>query len=94
MKLTFEWDEEKAKENLDKHKVSFEEAKTVYNDSFLWTFSDPSHSDVEQRYNNVGYSARGRVLVVIHTEREGNIRMISCRKATASERRAYEESND
>jgi uncharacterized DUF497 family protein len=93
MKLTFEWDEEKATESLKKHKVGFEEAKTVYNDPFLWTFPDPEHSDAEQRYINVGYSSRGRVLVVIHTEREGNIRIISCRKATASERRAYEEGN-
>jgi uncharacterized DUF497 family protein len=47
MELTFEWDEEKAKKNLGKHKVSFEEAKTVYNDPFLWTFPDPEHSDIE-----------------------------------------------
>jgi len=50
MELTFEWDEEKARKNLRKHKVSFEEAKTVYNDPFLWTFPDPEHSDIEQRY--------------------------------------------
>jgi uncharacterized DUF497 family protein len=93
MELTFEWDEEKARENLKKHKASFEEAKTVYSDPFLWTFPDPEHSDIEQRYVNIGYSSRGRVLVVIHTEREGNIRIISCRKATANERRAYEEGN-
>jgi len=93
MELTFEWDEEKAKANLKKHKVSFEEAKTVFNDPFLWTFPDPEHSNVEERYINVGYSSNGRVLVVTHTERGGSIRIISCRKATASERRAYEQGN-
>jgi len=93
MELTFEWDEEKAKETLKKHNVSFEEAKTVFNDPFLWTFPDPEHSDIEERYINIGYSSRGQVLVVAHTERGGSIRIISCRKATASERRAYEEGN-
>lgn len=93
MELTFEWDEAKARENLKKHRVSFEEAKTVYNDPFLWTFSDPDHSDIEQRYVNIGYSSRGRVLVVTHTERRGNIRIINCRRAIASEVRAYEKGN-
>ena len=91
MELIFEWDEEKAKKNLRRRKVSFEEAKTVFNDPFLWTFPDPEHSDIELRYISIGYSSRGRVLVVVHTERGTNIRIISCRKATASERRAYEE---
>jgi uncharacterized DUF497 family protein len=91
MELTFEWDEEEAKENLRRHEASFEEAKMVVSDPFLWTFPDLEHSGIEQRYINIGYSSRGRVLVVIHTERGANIRIISCRKATASERRAYEE---
>lgn len=91
MELTFEWDEEKAQENFNKHKVRFEEGKTVFNDPFLWTFPDPEHSDIEQRYLSIGYSSKGRVLVVSHTERGGGIRIISCRKATATERRAYEE---
>lgn len=93
MELHFEWDETKAQENLRKHKVSFEEGKTVFGDPFLWTFPDPDHSDDEERYLSIGYSAKGRVLVVSHTERGGNIRIISCRKATATERRAYEESD-
>jgi len=59
--LTFEWHEEKAKENLKKHNVSFEEAKTVFNDPFLMTFPDPEHSGSEQRYINVGISSKGRV---------------------------------
>ena len=93
MEFTFEWDEEKAQENLNKHKVRFEEGKTVFNDPFLWTFPDLEHSNIEQRYLDIGYSSEGRILVVNHTERGGSIRIISCRKATASERRAYEEGN-
>ena len=93
MDLTFEWDTEKAKANFKKHRVTFEEGKTVYNDPFLWTFPDPEHSAIEQRYLNIGYSARGRILVVSHTEREPSFRIISCRKATVSERRDYEEGN-
>ena len=93
MELTFEWDEEKAKANLRKHRVSFEEAKTIFNDPFLLTFPDPEHSISEQRYLNIGLSSKGRVLVLIHTERGETIRIISCRKATLSERRAYEEAN-
>jgi uncharacterized DUF497 family protein len=91
MELNFEWDEAKAQENLRKHKVSFEEAKTVFGDPFLWTFPDPHHSDFEDRYLSIGCSSKGRVLVVSHTERRGKIRIISCRKATVAERRAYEE---
>jgi len=93
VELTFEWDEEKAKANLRKHRVSFEEAKTIFNDPFLLTFPDPEHSISEQRYLNIGLSSKGRVLVLIHTERGETIRIISCRKATLSERRAYEEAN-
>ena len=93
MNLTFEWNEGKAKENLRKHKISFEEAKTVFNDPFLMTFPDPEHSENEQRYLNIGSSSKGRVLVVIHTERDANIRFINCRRATTNERSAYEEGN-
>ncbi|MBM3129143.1 MAG: BrnT family toxin [Chloroflexi bacterium] len=91
--MIFEWDEAKAQENLRKHRVRFEEGKTIFNDPFLWTFPDPEHSDIEQRYLSMGYSAQARVLVVSHTERGKAIRIISCRKATAIERRAYEEGN-
>ena len=91
MELTFEWGEEKAKTNLNNHQVSFEEAKTVFNDPLLLTFPDPDHSDTEERYLNIGYSSQGRILVVIHTEREEAIRIISCRRATPKERRVYEQ---
>ena len=89
--LTFEWDEEKSKANLRKHEVSFEEAKTVFNDSLSITIPDSQHSVDEYRYIDIGRSSKGRILVVVYTERGSNIRIISCRKATGSERRVYEE---
>ena len=91
MKLDFDWDEDKAKANAKKHKIGFEEAKTVFGDPFLQTFPDKEHSDEEQRFVNIGRSAQSKILVVIHTEREGKIRIISSRKATTSERKFYEE---
>ena len=94
MKLKFEWDEGKAEANLKKHKVSFDEATTVFIDSFSIAIPDPDHSVDEQRYIDIGSSDNGRVLVVVYTERGANIRIISCRKATPSERKRYEEGND
>jgi uncharacterized protein len=96
MQLIFEWDEKKARANLEKHKVSFEEAKTLFNDPFLLTYPDSEHSDNEERYISIGYSAHGKTLLVIHTDREESegetiIRLISCRRATTIERRTYEE---
>jgi len=91
MMLNFEWDEEKAKANLKNHRVSFEEATTVFSDPFSITIPDPDHSTEEERYIDIGNSDRGRVLVVVYTEREITIRIISCRKATPTERRRYEE---
>ena len=99
MKLIFEWDAKKAEQNLKKHGVRFEEAKTLFNDPLLITFPDDWHSDSEERLISVGSSARKRVLLVVHTEQEEAedtivIRIISCRKVTASERREYEERRD
>ncbi|MFQ5686123.1 MAG: BrnT family toxin [Candidatus Scalindua sp.] len=91
MRITFEWNEEKAKKNLRKHKINFEEAKTVFNDPFLLTFPDREYPGSEQRFINIGNSVNERVLIVIHTERGSNIRIISCRKATKTERKVYEE---
>jgi uncharacterized DUF497 family protein len=93
MRLIFEWDEVKAKANLRKHKVSFEEGKTIFNDPFLFTFPNDKHSASEERYINIGLSTNGRVLILTHAERQGKIRIISCRKATLRERRFYEESS-
>jgi len=94
MKLNFEWDEEKAKANLKKHRIGFEEATTVFIDPFSITIPDPDHSVVEQRYIDIGSSDKGPVLVVVYTERGASIRIISCRKATPSERKLYEEGNE
>ena len=91
MKLNFEWDEEKAKANLRKHKVSFYEATTVFINPLSITMLDPDHSVDEQWYIDIGSSDKSRLLVVSYTERGSNIRIISCRKATPSERKRYEE---
>ena len=94
MKLSFEWDEEKAKANLKKHKVGFDEAATVFTEAYSITIHDPDHSADEQRYIDIGTSDKGRVLVVVYTERGSHIRIVSCRKATSSERKLYEETID
>ncbi len=96
MKLVFEWDARKAKANLKKHRVSFEEAKTIFNDPHLITYSDNFHSDREDRFISIGYSSKSRILLIVHTERQENdsvlvIRIISSRKATPTERKFYEE---
>jgi uncharacterized DUF497 family protein len=88
---TFEWDARKARINLAKHGVAFEEALTAFGDPLSRTISDPDHSIEEQRYVSMGRSARGRLLVVAHTERGDTIRIISARLTTARERRQYEE---
>jgi len=86
----FEWDDEKAIRNLEKHDTGFEEGTTIFNDPLIETMPDPDHSKEEERYVSIGISVQGRLLVVVHTEREERIRLISCRKATSAERRAYE----
>ncbi len=91
MPLTFEWDEEKSKRNVKKHKVPFEEAATVFADPLSLTIPDPLHSEEEDRFVTMGMSIKGRLLVVVHTERGDAIRIISARLATRRERRAYEE---
>lgn len=94
MKLSFEWDEEKAKTNFKKHRVSFDEAMTVFFDPFSIMISDPDHSVDEQRYIDIGSFDKGRMLVGVYTERRSNIPIISCRKATPTERKLYEEGID
>ena len=88
--IAFEWDPAKAAGNLVKHAVSFEEAKTVFNDPMFITFVDDEHSHDEERYITLGISGRGRLLVVAHTERRERIRIISARKATRKEAGYYE----
>lgn len=87
----FEWDELKALKNEEKHGVSFEEAKTVFGDSFSFTISDPNHSEDEQRWLDLGLSADGNLLVVWYTERGEVTRIIGSRKANQSERAKYED---
>lgn len=89
--LEFEWDENKATANYQKHGISFDEAKTVFNDPFSITIADPEHSLDEDRYIDIGLSARGRILVIVYTERKSKIRIISCRQATAREQSTYEQ---
>ena len=89
--MNYEWDHEKAKRNLEKHGVSFEEAATVFDDPHYVDFHDPDHSVDEHRYLIMGQSTAGRLLVVSYTERDKAIRLISAREMTSSERRAYEE---
>ncbi len=90
MELVFEWDEVKDKANLQKHDVSFEEAKSVFNDPFQMIFSDSEHSQSEERFISIGLSVKNLILVVIHTERGDAIRIISCRNTTSKERQFYE----
>ena len=89
--MSFEWDEEKAAANLEKHGVSFEETQTVFDDPFYVDFYDPEHSYDEHRYIILGESRHGRLLLVSYTERGGVTRLISARDATPAERRDYEE---
>jgi uncharacterized DUF497 family protein len=89
--MRFEWEPLKAVRNRRKHAVSFEEALTVFYDALSATFNDPDHSEGESRFITVGYSAKGRLLVVCHTERRGSLRLISARRANAHERKKHEE---
>jgi uncharacterized protein len=89
--MEFEWNEEKAASNLAKHDVSFEEAKTVFDDALFLVFPDIDHSLEEKRFIIMGESNKGRLLVVAFTERETVARLISARKATRAERRFYEQ---
>jgi uncharacterized protein len=88
--MSFEWDKEKAKSNIAKHDISFDEATSVFDDPLFLTFADPEHSIQEQRFVIMGKSARGRLLVVSYTERAGTTRLISARQVTHKERKAYE----
>lgn len=94
MALRFEWDPAKAKRNLRRHRVSFEEATTAFDDELSLTVPDPSHSFGEERFVLIGQSSRGRLVVVAFTEHGTDIdriRIISARLADRGERRNYEE---
>lgn len=89
--MGFEWDDDKAAANLSKHGVSFDEAKTVFNDLLYVDFFDPDHSHDEHRYLIVGESSRGRLLIVSYAESGDTVRVISARELTSAERKEYEE---
>jgi uncharacterized protein len=91
--LEFTWDQAKAHTNVKKHGVSFDEAQSVFFDEAARLRDDPDHSHDEDRFILLGMSAAPRLLVVVHAYREagGVIRIISARKATPRERRAYTE---
>lgn len=89
--MQFEWDQAKAEANLKKHEVSFDEAKTVFDDSLFIIFADPDHSSDENRFIIMGESNQNRLLVVSFTERPAATRLICARRATSAERRKYEE---
>jgi uncharacterized protein len=89
--MEFEWDKQKAKLNLLKHSISFEEAQTVFDDPLYVDFYDPDHSENEDRYIILGESSNSRVLLVSYTERGDKIRLISARQVTKQELIAYQE---
>lgn len=91
--IKFEWDMLKAASNLRKHKISFEEAKSVFFDEFAVQFFDDEHSSDEERFLMLGMSSIARLLIVCHCERKNGevIRIISARKATKGERVFYQE---
>ena len=91
--MQFDWDPNKAASNLINHRVSFEEATTVFGDPLSQTFNDPDHSISERRFIIIGTSEQGRLLFVAHTDDEQTIRIISARELTRGERKDYEENS-
>jgi uncharacterized DUF497 family protein len=91
--VNFEWDPGKARQNRLKHRISFQEAASVFGDPLAVTYPDPDHSLSEQRFITVGMSSAARVLIVAHVDRDENVRIISARKTTQRERKYYEEKN-
>ncbi len=89
--MEFEWDPEKAKANEQKHNLTFHEGATVFGDPLAKTFSDPDHSEDEERYLTFGLSRLNRLVVISHTQRAGKTRIISARLMTRRERKIYEE---
>ncbi len=94
MKYLFEWDFKKAKTNILKHKISFEDATEVFKDKNMISIFDQKHSDDEERWITIGLDEKTRTLVVIHTYASMNdnsikIRIISARKATIEEQKMY-----
>lgn len=93
MAITFEWDQAKAKVNLAKHGVSFEQATSAFYDPLSLTIADPMHSVGESRFILIGVSDAGRTLVVAHSDRGQAIRIISARPASRKEKNFYEKNH-
>ena len=89
--IEFEWDPTKATRNLRKHGVAFREAAMVFGDPFGITVYDPDHSEQEDRFITIGWSAAGRLLIVAHPDRGARIRILSARQLGRRERREYED---
>ena len=89
--MTYEWDAEKAKVNRRKHRISFEDAATVFLDPIALTFPDPDHSGGEEREITIGRTTRQQIVFVSHCPRGDRVRIISARKTTPGERKQYEE---
>ena len=91
--MIYEWNSKKAAENLKGHKVSFDEATSVFTDQVALTFDDPDHSLDERRYATIGTSGKQRIVFLSHVDRgEDHVRIISARPATATEAHDYQES--
>jgi uncharacterized DUF497 family protein len=88
--MEFEWDPKKARANVRKHNVSFEEATTVFKDALAAIYEDPDHSVRERRYLTIGSSTKGRLLHIAFADRGGRIRIINARRVTKKERELYE----
>lgn len=88
--MEFEWSTRKATANLRKHRVSFEEASTLFDDSLATVYGDPDHSVSERRRLMIGRSAQGKLLHIAFADRGERIRIINARKATKTERYLYE----
>ena len=91
--INFIWDKNKAKLNLVKHNLSFEEAATVFADPLAFVFDDVEHTRKEQRALIIGHTSKNKVIIVSFTERDQHIRIISARKATKKEKQDYEENS-
>jgi len=85
------WSEKKNRQNIRKHKIDFNEAKTIFNDPLQITTDDPDHSFNERRYITIAVSKQNRLLIIAHTFGNDKIRIITARKPTRSERKNYED---
>ncbi len=90
MPLKFEWNPGKAQKNIKKHRITFNEAATVFSAPLSMTFDDPDHSEDEERFIIIGFSISGKLLMVSYAEKKDSIRIISARKLTRKERKQHE----